>query len=436
MADATKRGGRKAKRAYAAHPYLGPRDAGFFGLLWTSGLLAYGGGASATALAGGALVWAAWLFLGWASSRWLREQEDFDSPLADVLARPGAGIALGLGLPALGALGGLFVTGGRAWWEPLSAAGLAGMAAAAPVAFLERSFAFGSLWALDGLLGGLGHPAPPAALLLPAAALGLWYLVVTAAQARAFRHFPEGPAPEARHLASDLALPAAVLLAAALAAWAWTPRLHPKPVQMLPQMSINLWMPGEGRNRAPFHFFGKPQVDEATGDVVAEPSASSEVLAKAVGAALSRLPVTGGLLAVVAAAVGGWLWWRKRKRAAGAALSPEERRRQILRGAGVSPRKVAALSPPADPREAVVYFYNRLRTDLSSLGIPRQEALTPAEYAQALVGHPRAGDAPIDEMTELFHRAEYGPHAMGEETRTRAEACYRRTLARMSEERP
>jgi hypothetical protein len=435
MADATKSGGRKAKRAYAAQPYLGPRDAGFYGLLWTSGLLAYGGGASATGMAGGGLVWAAWLFLGWASSRWLRGAEDFDSPLADVLARPGAGLALGLGLPILGALGGLAVTGGRAWWEPLSAAGLMGMAAAAPVAFLERSFAFGSLWALVALLGGLGHPAPPAALLLPAAGLGLWYLIVTAAQAKAFRHFPEGPAPEARHLASDLLLPAGVLLGTALAAWAWTPRLHPKPVQMLPQISINVWMPGEGRNHAPFRLFGPPRMD-AGGGPMAEPSASSEVLAKLVGSALNHLPLAGALLAVVAAALGGWFWWRKRKREAETALSPEARRRQILRGAGVSPRKPPALSPPADAREAVVYYYNRLRTDLSSLGIPRQEALTPAEYAQALVGHPQAGDAPIDEMTELFHRAEYSSHAMGEEARTRAATCYQRTLTRISEKRP
>lgn len=434
MADATKRGGRKAKRAYAARPYQSPRDAGFYALLWTSGLLAYGGGASATALAGGALVWAAWLFLGWSSSRWLRGQEDFDSPLADVLARPGTGLILGWGLPALGALGGLAVTAGRAWWEPLSVAGLAGMAAAAPLAFLERSFVLGALWAAAGTVGGLGHPAPPTAFLLPTAGLGIWYLVVTAAQAKAFRHFPEGPVPEARHLASDLALPAVALLGAALAAWAWTPHLTPKAVQILPRMSFSVWMPGEGRNHAPLQLFGPPKMN-AGGEVMGEPSAPSEVLGRLVGSALNHLPLAGCVVAVVAAAVWGWLWWRKRKRTDEAAISPEERRRRILRGAGVSPRKAPPLSPPGDPREAVVYYYNRLRADLSSLGIPCQEALTPAEYAHALVGHPRAGDVPIDEFTELFHRAEYSLHAVGEEARDRAESCYRRTVTRISEVR-
>lgn len=427
-------GGRKAKRAYAARPYGGPRDAGFYGLLAGAGMLAYGGGASGGALFLGGALWACWLLIGWSASRWLRAQEDFDSGLTDFLASPMAGAVAGGVIPALGALAGLVVTRGRCWWEPLSCAGLAGMAAAAPVAFLTRSFTWGTAWAVVGAVGGLGHPAPALPFLLPAAACGLWYLVAGAAQERAFRHFPDGPVPEARHLAADLGLPAALLALAAGSAWAWTPALTPKPVEILPSMSFNVWMPGEKRRIDPVTLFGKPKLSADGAGVMPEPSASSEALDRIMGGLVGSLAKAMGAIVVIAGAVIGWIWWKRRKRAeAGEALSPEEKRRRILRGAGIAPKKSAPLVVPLDPREAVIYLYNRLRADLAGLGIPRQEPLTPAEYARAFAQTPQAGDAPILELTELFHRAEYSPHDLEEKDRVKAEDFYRATLKRMAE---
>lgn len=426
-------GGRKAKRAYAAQPYLGPRDAGFYGFLWASGVLAIGGGTEPGTLGLGAAVWAAWLVLGWAASRWLRGQEDFDSGLTDAVASPSAGWMLGWMLPALGALLGMALTAGRCWWEPLAFAGLAGMAAAAPLAFLERSFRLGSGWALVAVLGGLGHPDPTLAVLPLAAGLGLWCLVVASAQAKAFRHFPGGPVPEAGHLAADLALPALVLALAAGASWLWTPGLKPRPVQILPPIQLDLWEPGEERWRPPTQLFGRPRLG-AGGGMASAPSASSEILQKALGGLLGRLPQVAAAAALLALGIGIW-FWRRRKQAAEAALTAEERKRLILRGAGVQARKASPLLMPADPRQAVVYVYNRLRADLAFLGVPRQEAATPLEYAQGVLKLPQAGDLPMDPLTELFQRAEYSAHPMGPEDASSASEAYRSILKRLTEAR-
>ena len=417
-------GGRKAKRAYAAQPYLGPRDAGFYGLLWAAGLAAASGGASLRILLALGALWAAWLFLAWRLSCWLRAQEDFDSAAADAMASPSAGLLLGWVLPGLGGLGGLIATRGQLWWEPLIWAGLSGMALNAAAAFLERSFRLASFWALVGLAGGLGHPAPLAGLGTLAAALGLGYLVVTAAQARAFRHFPEGPVPPERHLLNDLKTPCAAFALALLLAWGWTPALTPKPVQILPRTNLSIWLPGERRGMPTLPLFGKPPLNKL-GGVESSPTEVSEGTGELLKAVLSGGGGTLAAAAALGALVLGWLWWRKLKKRAAAKELAEAQRKQALRGAGVVPRKKApAGPPPEDPREAVVYWYNRLRSELAGAGIPRQAALTPAEYARALSQRGVFSEGSVQGLTELFHKAEYSPHPVVGEDLQKAKTWY------------
>lgn len=423
------RGGRRAKRAYAAQPYLAPRDAGFYGFCWASGLTALGGGASLDLLLAAGIFWAAWLFLAWRISAWLRAQEDFDSAAADALASPVAGAMLGWVLPVLAALIALLLTRGRLWWEPLIAAGLIGMAGNASAAFVERSFRMGALWALAALIGGLGHPAPVPLLGWIAAGLGLWHLVVTRSQAAAFRHFPDGPVPDERHLAGDFRMPMMVLGLALLAAWAWTPALKPRRVQIMPEMRIPLWLPDGGKYSAPLPFFGLPPMD-AMGGAAPKPSLAAEGLGEALKAALAGSGRGIGVAAGAAVLLLGWLLWRRwKRRKAAAALVAEAKRREKLRGPGVMPRaRAPSAPPPEDPRAAVVYWYNRLRGELAGLGVPKQEALTPAEYARELVGR-----GPIDSFTELFQEAEYSAHPLGEQAKTKAKAYYEGVAARVAE---
>ena len=346
-------GGRKARRAYAARPYQGPRDAGFYGTLWAAGTAAAAGGASPTgALAAGG-VWAIWLLLSWRFSVWLRGQEDFDSPAVDTMASPNAAGLLFIVLPALAAAGAFVGTGGRLWWEPLAAAGLAGMAAGACSAFLERGFRAGMIWAAVALLGALGRPGPAWEPALLAGVLGVWYFAVTAGQERAFRHTPDGPFPEPGRLPGDAAVPAALLLLTLIAAWVWTPSMTPRAAQILPATNFHIWAPGERGGGFNLPFFGPPPVDIA-GVPLSTPSSESVVLERMIGTAAGA--GTGGLAAVALGAVLILLYlaWKKRRKAAD--KQELEKRRETLRGPGVQPKARAVVeAAPEDPRLAVVY---------------------------------------------------------------------------------
>mgnify|MGYP001594273738 CR=1 FL=1 len=253
-------GGRKARRAYAARPYQGPRDAGFYGLFWAVGMSAASPGSSLQSVLAWALVWGAFLLAAWSLSCWLRRQEDFDSAAVDAMASPtAAGLLFGV-VPILAAMAAFLGTGGRLWWEPLTAAGLAGMAGAAVSAFLERAFRAGGVFAGLALLGALGRPGAAWEFALLAGILAAWTLAVTAAQERAFRHAPDGPFPADARLPGD-AGPSVLLLALALAAaWIWTPRMTPRAVQLLPETTFRIWTPGERGGGMDLHFFGLPDV--------------------------------------------------------------------------------------------------------------------------------------------------------------------------------
>lgn len=421
-------GGRKARKAYAARPYLEERDAGFYGLAWAAGMCAFAGGAKGSTLLAGGALWAAWLFLAWRIAAWLRAQEDFDSGAVDAMASASAVGILGGFLPVLAGLGALIATHGQRWWDPIAAAAIAGVAGTAAAAFLERHFDVGALWSLAAVVGGLGHPDPPVGFAAVALAFGIWYLVVTAAQGRAFRHFENGRPPEVRHLGTDLLVPAALLAASLAAAWAWTPAMKPRPVRILPRWNLQVKLPGEGRARIPIPLFGEP--DQRLFEGGSEnPSAGAEGLEGLLATLMTGTGRALGGAILALAAVGGFVAWRLRKRRAAEAAAWQERRQETLRGRGVAPKaKAAAPDPPADPREAVVYWYNRLRGELEGFGIARAEALTPAEYAEAVSGRPNLGDAPLGEMTELFHRAEYSHHPVDPGDRECAAGLYARTL--------
>ncbi len=420
-------GGRKARRAYAARPYLPARDGAFYGMLWAAGMTAVSGGASATGVLAGALVWAVLLLAAWSLSRWLRRQEDFDNPAVDTMASPTAAAFLFCILPVLAGLGAFLGTGGRLWWEPLTAAGLAGMAGAAASAFLERAFRAGSVFAGIALLGAIGRPGPAWETAVLAGLSAIAYFSVTAAQERAFRHMPDGPFPPAQRLGGD-ARAGLLLLGLGLAlAWIWTPPLKPRAVQILPAMDFRIWNPGERGGGIDLHFFGKPPLD-ASGSPQTVASSESRLLERMLGTGsgggVLGMLLAGGVLLLL------YLAWRMRRKAANRLAL--EKRQETLRGPGVQPRaRPAPTAAPEDAREAVIYWYNRLRAELVFFGIPRQEALTPSEYAHALSRHPSAGAAPIPELTELFHRAEYSLHPIGDDDRRRAEAQYQDTIARV-----
>ena len=57
--------------------------------------------------------------------------------------------------------------------------------------------------------------------------------------------------------------------------------------------------------------------------------------------------------------------------------------------------------------------------------------MTPAEYARSVSRHPAVGAAPVPELTELFHQAEYSLHPIGEDEKRRARTQYQETVARV-----
>ena len=416
-------GGRKARRAYSARPYLGARDAGFYGMLWASG-------AAAGASLAWALVWGILLLAAWSFSRWLRRQEDFDNPAVDTMASLTAAGILFVVLPVLSGLGAFLGTGGNLWWEPLTAAGLAGMAGAASCTFLERAFRAGSLFAGLALLGAMGRPDPAWEGALLAAFLGVFFLAVTSAQEKAFRRAPDGPFPPDGRLIGDAKAVVLLLMLTLALSWTWTPRLKPRAVQVLPAVSFRISLPEERGGGLNVHLFGKPPLD-VSGSPAVGASSEARILDRLFSTAAGA---GGGLL--TAAAGGGlllllyFLWRRRRKAAEKIDL---EKHRETLRGPGVQPKaRTPASAAPQDPRQAVIYWYNRLRTELVPFGIPKEACMTPAEYARSLSRHPAAGSAPVPELTELFHRAEYSLHPVGEDEKRRAEAQYQETVARVA----
>jgi len=110
---------------------------------------------------------------------------------------------------------------------------------------------------------------------------------------------------------------------------------------------------------------------------------------------------------------------------AGLALVRARRRRE----AEIEPRATvaagardaaAAAAIPADPRAAVLAAYARMETALASVGLARRPSDAPREYLARLEAGLGGGRAPAARLTELFERARFSPHPVGEESRAEA----------------
>ena len=80
----------------------------------------------------------------------------------------------------------------------------------------------------------------------------------------------------------------------------------------------------------------------------------------------------------------------------------------------------AAAAIPADPRAAVLAAYARMETALASVGLARRPSDAPREYLARLETGLGGGRAPAARLTELFERARFSPHPVGEESRAEA----------------
>ncbi|HEX6695162.1 MAG TPA: DUF4129 domain-containing protein [Solirubrobacteraceae bacterium] len=110
---------------------------------------------------------------------------------------------------------------------------------------------------------------------------------------------------------------------------------------------------------------------------------------------------------------------------AGVAIVRARRRRE----ADVQPRATvaagardaaAAAAIPADPRAAVLAAYARMETALASVGLARRPSDAPRQYLARLEAGLGGGRAPAARLTELFERARFSPHPVGEDLREEA----------------
>ena len=80
----------------------------------------------------------------------------------------------------------------------------------------------------------------------------------------------------------------------------------------------------------------------------------------------------------------------------------------------------AAAAIPADPRAAVLAAYARMEAALATVGLARRPSDAPREYLARLEAGLGGGRAPAARLTELFERARFSPHPVGEDLRREA----------------
>jgi hypothetical protein len=80
----------------------------------------------------------------------------------------------------------------------------------------------------------------------------------------------------------------------------------------------------------------------------------------------------------------------------------------------------AAAAIPADPRAAVLAAYARMEAALAAVGLARHPSDAPREYLARLEAGLGGGRAPAARLTELFERARFSPHPLGEDARHEA----------------
>ena len=124
--------------------------------------------------------------------------------------------------------------------------------------------------------------------------------------------------------------------------------------------------------------------------------------------------ITLGLLALAVAGV----WWSGRSR----------RRARGERGGNLFADALAAavdeslddLRAEPDPRRAVIAAYARLERVLASHGLPRRPSEAPLEYLARMLGELSVSPPAARRLTDLFERAKFSQHAVGQEMKEQA----------------
>ncbi len=101
-----------------------------------------------------------------------------------------------------------------------------------------------------------------------------------------------------------------------------------------------------------------------------------------------------------------------------AAAQPETQPRATVAAGARDAAAAAAI--PADPRAAVLAAYARMETALASVGLARRPSDAPRQYLARLEAGLGGGRAPAARLTELFERARFSPHPVGEDLRAEA----------------
>jgi hypothetical protein len=235
--------------------------------------------------------------------------------------------------------------------------------------------------------GGAAAPALPAwpllfvvgAGLVLSAALG-FSILAPLAQVR------PGRSGRAALRAGPLTLAASILIPAAIIALYTTPGTHGvrRVVPALPASPSHNKLASKPGERG---------ADHATG-----------VAALAAGIAAGVVGLTG--VALVRA--------RRRRRR----REPEAQPRATVAAGARDAAAAAAI--PADPRAAVLAAYTRMEAALATVGLARHPSDAPREYLARLEAGLGGGRAPAARLTELFERARFSPHPLGEDVRHEA----------------
>jgi hypothetical protein len=106
---------------------------------------------------------------------------------------------------------------------------------------------------------------------------------------------------------------------------------------------------------------------------------------------------------------------RSRRRRGGPGLEP---RAAVAEGARDAAAAAAAI--PADPRAAVLAAYARMEAALASVGLARRPSDAPRQYLARIEAELGGGRRPVAHLTELFERARFSPHPVGEDARSEA----------------
>jgi len=124
--------------------------------------------------------------------------------------------------------------------------------------------------------------------------------------------------------------------------------------------------------------------------------------------------ITLGLLALAVAGI----WWsgRSRRRARG------ERSGNPLADAlaAAVDESLDDLRAEPDPQRAVIAAYARLEWVLASHGLPRKMSEAPLEYLGRMLGELSVSPPAARRLTDLFERAKFSQHAVGQEMKEQA----------------